>query len=158
MVSRVKKARQPELALNVTLQWPSTPSTPREFSYEDTDSVPPLKVMIDRVMRFRLLDFGDMMVFDEIEGLKGRATSGIKKFVRTVSIKQVGMIVAPDGSVVVRLRAKKWFIPLPASTGTISPDGRMVEGIPEGQPNLLLLEEQLKQPLKVEYVEMRTGS
>src|SRR5262245_4302578 len=67
---------RPELGLNVLIAWPETRDGPSQYSYEDLLATPHLKVTNKRVMSYRLLDFGDMVVFGDIEGLYGRPTTG----------------------------------------------------------------------------------
>lgn len=68
---------RPELALNVCIWWPEDSGRPGKYSYEDLLSKPHLKVTNERVLSYRLMDFGDTTVFDDIKGLRGRPTSGV---------------------------------------------------------------------------------
>src|SRR5688572_10285207 len=67
----------PRRALNVCIWWPKGDRAPGSYSYEDLLSSPQLKVTNERVITYRLLDLGDMVVFNEITGLRGRPTTGI---------------------------------------------------------------------------------
>src|SRR5262245_2283720 len=77
VVERVEPGPAPQLALNVCIWWPEGGDRPGKYSYEDVLSRPQLKVTNERAISYRLLDFGDMTVFDDIRGLKGRPTSGV---------------------------------------------------------------------------------
>jgi len=76
VIREVVKGPAPRLAVDVTISWPAAPGAPSEYSYEDTQSTPHLKVTDKRVITYHLLDYGDMIVLDHIEGLTGRPASG----------------------------------------------------------------------------------
>jgi len=77
VIRRVLQCEAPTLALSVSIGWREERGAPKSYSYEDTLSTPKLKVTNKRLIRYRLLEFGDMVVFDEITGLYGRPTSGV---------------------------------------------------------------------------------
>ena len=76
VIREVIKGPSPRMALDVTISWPAAPGAPSEYSYEDTRSTPQVKVTYKRVITYHLLDYGDMIVFDRMEGLYGRPTTG----------------------------------------------------------------------------------
>ena len=144
----------PELALSVRLFWPDRPGAPKQYSYEDVLSSPHLKVTNERVITYRLLDFGDMIVYDEIDGLRGRPTTGVLAFLfRLIGeghLKESRMAISPDGLQVSRARAEKGFLGV-TQTVTVHPDGRIEKDVPEGRPDLQALEARLKAPLRLRY-------
>src|SRR3989304_2367044 len=50
---------------------------PSFYSYDDTRASPNLRVTQKRLIRYRLLDYGDRIWYAEVEGLHGRPTSGV---------------------------------------------------------------------------------
>lgn len=151
--SEVVEGPAPRLALDVTISWPDAPGVARQYSYDDTLSTPHLKVTNQRVIRYALLDFGDCIVFDEIEGLTGRPTSGalglLFQLIGEGRVVQYRMAVAPSGVVVSRGTARKAFFEI-AATVTVQPDGRSEKDVPP-DPELRALEQRLNRPLKIRY-------
>lgn len=145
---------RPDLGLNVRIEWPEARGGPTEYSYEDTLSTPQLKVTNKRVMSYRLLDFGHMVVFGEIEGLMGRPTTGVLgvlfKVIGEGQVAENRMAVSPDGIQVARARCRKAFFEV-NTTVTVYPDGRTDKDTPPGRPDLAALEARLKQPLRLRY-------
>jgi len=154
VIREVVQGPVPRLALSVTISWPAGPGAPSEFSYEDTLSTPHLKVTCKRVITYRLLDYGDMIVFDRMDGLTGRPTTGALGLLFAVlgegRIVEYRMAVTPDGLQVSRGRARKAFFEV-ATTVTVHPDGRSEKGVPP-DPRLREVERRLSVPLEIRYV------
>jgi hypothetical protein len=154
VIREVVQGPTPRLALDVTISWPAAPGAPSEYSYEDTQSTPHLKVTDKRVITYHLLDYGDMIVLDRMEGLYGRPTTGALGLLFAVigegRIVEYRMVIAPDGRQVSRGRARKAFFEV-ATTLTVHPDGRTEKGVP-ADPTLRALEERLSAPLEIRYV------
>jgi hypothetical protein len=152
VVKAVEPGPPPELALNVCLGWPEASDRPGRYSYEDLLSSPRFKVTNERLLSYRLLDFGDMTVFGDIQGLRGRPTSGVLgllfQLIGEAHVEENRMAVSEDGLQVARARAGKAFFEV-VSTLTVYPDGRTEKDLPPGRPDLALLEARLKQPLKL---------
>jgi hypothetical protein len=152
VIREVLKGPAPSLALDVTISWPETSGASSEYSYEDTQATPHLKVTLKRVITYHLLDYGDMIVFDGMEGLYGRPTTGALGVLFAVlgegRIVEYRMTVTPDGGQVSRGRARKAFFEV-APTLTVHPDGRSEKGVP---PAWRALEERLSAPLEIRYV------
>lgn len=150
----------PDVAANVRLWWPERPGGPKAYSYDDTLSTPHLKVTNQRVLTYRLLDFGDMLVYGEIEGLRGRPTSGVLGFLFRIigegHVTESRMGISADGLQVTRARAEKAFLSV-TQTVTVYPDGRTEKDLPPNRPDLATLEARLKQPLKVRYRPLGAG-
>ena len=148
------EGRRPRIAANVTLWWPKTRGAAKSFSLRDMTSNPQLDVTCKRVVKLRLLDFGDMVVADEVRGLRGRPTSGALGFMFKVigkgRVAWARFILTNDGLQVARIVARKGPIAL-GVTGTVFPDGRISKGIPRGRSDLAPLGPKLKRALKIRY-------
>jgi hypothetical protein len=155
VVRRAGAERPVRLALNVRVGPLPQVSVPPRYSYDDTASTPRLRVTVERVYRYRLLDLGDQVVLDEIEGLYGRPTSGLLGLLfaligegRAVFSR---MAFASDGTQVMVGQARKAFI-VRTATVTIHPNGTAEHGVPAGRSDLAALEARLRAPLGVEYM------
>ena len=157
VIREVKEAPTPELAVNVRIWWKDQPGKPDRYSYQDTLSTPKLKVTNQRVMTYRLVDFGNWVVYDEIEGLTGRPTSGILGFLFRIigegRVLQTRMAISKDGLQINRAIAKKGFMKR-IDTVTVYPDGKMEKDIPAGRPDLLEIAKRITQPLEIDYVKL----
>ena len=146
---------RPELAINVVIWWPQTPGGATKYSYRDTLSTPHLKVTNRRVITYRLLDFGDMVVYDQIDGLTGEPTSGVPGLLFPAigegRVRQSRMAISRDGLQVSLAKVKKAFLRI-LTTVTIYPDGHTEKDVPTDRPDLLALEVRLKQSLKMDYL------
>jgi hypothetical protein len=154
VIREVVKGPAPRLVVDVTISWPATPGAPSEYSYEDTQSTPHLKVTDKRVITYHLLDYGDMIVLDQMEGLYGRPTSGALGLLFSVlgegRIVEYRMVVTPDGLQVSRGRARKAFFEV-ATSLTVRPDGRTEKDVPD-EPRFREIEARLSAPLEIRYV------
>jgi hypothetical protein len=110
------------------------------------------------VITYRLLDFGDMIVYDEIQGLTGRPTSGILGLLfRVIGEGEVSysrITISDDGLQITRARAQKGPIVI-TETVTVQPDGKTEKGLPSGRRDLQALEKKLKRPLRIRYVPIK---
>jgi hypothetical protein len=153
VVREVVKGPAPVLALAVTISWPDRPGAPREYSYEDTLSTPHLKVTVRRVITYHLLDFGDMIAFEDMEGLTGRPTTGalglLFQLIGEGRIVEYRMGIAPSGVTVSRGRARKGFFEV-ATTITVQPDGRSEKGVP-ADPVLRAIATRLERPMEIRF-------
>jgi len=154
VLREVTEGPSPALALNVRIWWPAARDRPTQYSYEDALSTPRLKVTNRRVISYRLLDLGDMVAFQEIEGLLGRPTSGVLgllfKVIGEGRVEENRMAISADGLQIARARAKKAFFEV-VSTVTVYPDGRTEKDLPTGRRDLVGIEARLKRPLKASY-------
>ena len=157
VIREVEEGPMPELAVNVRISWEDGPGKPDRYSYLDTLSTPRFKVTNWQVITYRLLDFGDWAVYDEIEGITGRPMSGVLALLFRVigegRIAHSRMAISEDGIQVSRTRAEKAFMEV-TTTVTVHPDGTMEKDVPASRPDLLELERRLKQPLEIDYVEL----
>ena len=154
IVKLVRNGTYPSLAVNVRTSWPDRPDGTDRFSFIDTVSVPKLKVTNRQEITYRLLVFGDMVMYDEVSGTSGRPLSGVLgalfKLVGDGRIEYYRSVLMDDGLQVVRAKAKKSFFSR-TSTVTIYPDGRAEDGTPPDRPDLAGTEELLKRDRELEY-------
>ena len=141
-------------AAKVTIWWPERSGTPNSYSYEDLLSDPHLKVTNQRTITYRLLELNGMVVYGQIEGLRGRPTSGFLGALFSVigegHLKESRMLVSPDGLQISRTHAEKWAFGV-TQTVTVYPDGRMEQDTPKGRSDLTTLAARLAAPLPVRY-------
>ena len=157
VIHEVEEGPMPELAVNVRIRWADGPGIPDQYSYIDTLSTPTVKVTNRQLITYRLLDFGDWIVYDEIEGITARPESGVLallfRLIGDGLITHSRIAVAKDGIQVSRTRAEKAFMKV-MTTVTIHPDGIIEKDVPDGRADLLELERRIKQPMEIDYVEL----
>jgi hypothetical protein len=154
VVSQVVEGPAPLTALDVTISWPDTPGAPSQFSYRDTLSVPRIDVTDDRVVRFKLLAYEDMLVFDQVSGISVKPLgflSGIFALLGKPDLKQTRLAVSADGWQVIRGQVDVLAGISKTATATIEPGGRGHERLPPDRADLRAMAERLKQPLRVRY-------
>jgi hypothetical protein len=146
---------RPLAAANVWIGWPDAPGARKSYSYDDLFSTPTLRVTCERSLSYRLVDFGDMVLYGDVRGLRGRPTSGalavIFDVIGEASVVENRMAIAGDGTQVSRGSGRKG----PFSTTvtvTLLPSGTANKGIPPGRPDLAAIEERLKRPVKVLFL------
>ncbi len=154
VVAKVSGEQQPELALNVRFWWPDVAGAPSHYSYDDLLSIPRLRVTYRQEIRYRLLDVGGLMVYDEIDGLSGRPTSGLLgllfRIIGEGRITFSRIAVSPDGLQLVYAGTRKGPFKV-TTTVTVQPGGVATKGPPADRPDLLPLEARLRRPLEIEY-------
>jgi hypothetical protein len=154
VIEEVVQGPVPILAANVVISWPRGPGLPDAYTYDDELSNPTLRVKQERIIRYRLVDYGDRLWYAEVSGLGGRPTSGPLGLLFDV-IGEAGVLesrsaFASDGTQVVRGRAKKLFL-VRTATVTVWPDGHAERGVPADRPDLVALETRLEEPLEVRF-------
>ncbi len=158
VIQKIDSGPAPEMAVNVKVFWPAADGAPSHYSFDDTLSTPRLKVTNAREITYRLLDFGGMIVYDDIRGLSGRPTSGVLgllfKVIGEGQVMSSRIAISDDGLQVARAQVRKGPFEVMA-TVTVQPDGRTEKGLPPGRPDLTALEEQLKRPLRIKYAPMK---
>lgn len=155
VIEKVCKGSSPILAVNVIVFWPKTAQCPGKYSFHDTLSTPHLKVTNRRVITYRLLDFGDMIVYDDIHGITGRPTSGVLgvlfRIIGEGRVVQSRIAISSDGLQITHAHAKKGIFSV-KSTVTVYPNGRTEKNVPTDRKDLRALAAQLKQSLKIKYI------
>ena len=138
----------PLFALNVQISWPKSADLPDHFSFEDTTSTPRLRMTSQRVIRFRLLEFDNMIAFDEIEGITGRPVTGVLgalfRVIGDGRIVWSRTSVTEDGTQVTHAKAKKGFFSI-TEIITVHSDGVVEKGLPDNSPEMTALGDRLKQ-------------
>lgn len=154
VLAKVEEGPVPLMALSVRVFWRKAPNSPSEYSYLDTLSVPRLKVTNSREIRFKLVEYEDMLVFDQVTGISGRplgffsvvfAVLGDPDFVHN------RIAISEDQWQVMRGRARGFLGISKTRTATFEPSGRGHEGVPADRPDLRELEERLTAPLRLRY-------
>jgi hypothetical protein len=156
VVEGVLEGPAPRMSLDVMIFWPDSEGAPAEFSYKDTLSVPKMDMYDSRVIRFNLLEYDSMLVFDRVTGISVRPVgflSAVFAVLGKPDLKQTRIAVSRDQWQVVRGRVKVFAGISKTGTATIEPGGRGHEGVPPGRPDLAALAEQMKRPLKLRYGE-----
>jgi hypothetical protein len=141
----------PYLAANVTLFWDSLE---KSFSYKDLESKPPLKIIYERVITYRFLKYKDdnLVVYDQIKGLKGKALKGFLRIFGKAHMIQYRTLAVKDGPqyVLVEVRKFRWLFG-PKIDLTITPDGETLEGVPEKE------KQRLRRKIKIQYEPLKPG-
>ncbi len=153
VVQEVKEGAVPRLALDVTL-FSSDTAGPSEFGYKDTLSVPKVDVYNSRIVRFHMLEYDSLLLFDDVTGISVKPLgflSAVFAVVGRPDLKETRLAVAKDYWQVVRGRVNVMLGISKSGTATIEPEGRGHEGIPRGRADLAALAKQLAQPLEVRY-------
>jgi hypothetical protein len=153
LVTAVEEGPPPRTALDVTIFSADT-AGPREFGYQDTLSVPKVDVFNSRVVRFRMLEYDSLLLFDQVHGVSVRPLgflSAVFAIVGKPDLKQTRLAVSKDFWQVMRGRVK--VLPGISKTGTatIQPDGRGHEGVPRDRADLAALARSMAQPLELRY-------
>jgi hypothetical protein len=157
VIERVEAGPPPLLAANVIMGWPVARGAGDRYSYDDTLAIPDLRVTNDRVITYRLLDYGDVVVFDDIRGLHGRPTEGLLGFLFDLvgegSVRWSRQTLSADGLQVSRARATKGPFGV-ESTITVFPDGRVQKDLPPERTDLLAIERRLLEKRALRYLSL----
>jgi hypothetical protein len=155
VIRRVVRGARPQVAANVKVWWGAREDGLSRYSYADTLSSPHLQVTNHRVITYRLLGIGGVVVYDDVTGVTGRPTSGILgmlfRLIGEGRVVQARMAISDDGVQVSRAVATRGFLGR-TTTVTVFPDGRAENDVPAERPDLQALENQLREPLKIDYV------
>lgn len=156
VVERVLQGPAPIMALDVMIFWPDSAGAPSEFSYKDTLSVPRVEVYDHRVIRFKVLEYDDMVLYDQVTGISVKPIGFLSALFAVFGkpdLKQTRMAVSGDEWEVVRGQVKVFPGISKTGTATIEPGGRGHEGIPADRQDLSAMKERLKRPLELRYGE-----
>jgi hypothetical protein len=156
VVDSVLEGPAPLMTLDVMIFWPDSEGVPDEFSYKDTLAVPKMDMYDSRVIRFKLLEYDSMLVFDRVTGISVRPVgflSAVFAVIGKPDLKQTRIAISRDQWQVVRGQVKVFAGISKTGTATIEPGGRGHEGVPPDRADLGALVEQLKRPLELRYGE-----
>ena len=138
--------REAGSALAVRVSWPEDAGLDNSYTYEDTLSDPDVRIRQARVIRYLLIDFGDVVAYERMSGVSGRPTSGalgaLFSMLGMADIESTRQAIAADGTQVNRTRVRKLF-PFTA-LATVTPDGTARRGVPDGRDDLELLADKLE--------------
>ena len=151
----VKEGPKPTLVVNVLVGWPQGPDEPSEYTYIDSASTPAMQATNERIIRYRLLDFGDMIVQAQVEGIKGRPLGGaigaVMKVIGNGRVVESRFAISDDGLLVTYSEAKKGFIGV-SQTTTTYPDGTIEKDVPEDRADLVAIRDRLEQTIEIEFL------
>lgn len=132
-------------ALAVRIGWPVGPDRAGFYTYSDTSSDPDVMLRQAHDIRYLLLDFGDFVAYEWIDGISGKPTSGglgtLFKLLGMGDLRSTRMAISEDGLQVNRTRVSKLFTF--TALALVQPDGRAERGIPDHRPDLAALEDLL---------------
>jgi hypothetical protein len=154
VVEKVVEGPIPLLALDVTLFWPDTGNAPTEFSYRDTLSHPRVDVYHQRIVRFKLLQYENLLFFDQISGISVRPLgflSAVFAVLGKPDLRQIRVAVSRDQWQVMRGTVNVFAGISKTGIGTIEPGGRGHEGVPHNRADLRAMAEQMNRPLELRY-------
>jgi hypothetical protein len=154
VVEQVVEGPIPLMALDVTLFWPDSGDAPPEFSYRDTLSHPRVNVYHQRIVRFKLLKYEDLLLFDRISGISVRPLgflSAVFAVLGKPDLRQIRVAVSSDQWQVMRGVVNVFAGITRTGTGAIEPGGRGHEGVPHHRADLRAMAEQMKRPLELRY-------
>jgi hypothetical protein len=154
VVEQVVRGPVPLLALDVTLFWPDTGDAPTQFSYRDTLSHPRVNVYHQRIVRFKLLQYENLLFFDQVRGISVRPLgflSAVFAVLGKPDLRQIRVAISRDQWQVMRGTVNVFAGITRTGTGTIEPGGRGHEGIPRGRADLRAMAGQMNRPLELRY-------
>ena len=154
VIDEIVRGPRPRTVANVEIFWADVPGRPTEFSYDDLQSDPTLRVTQKRRIRYRLVDYGDLRWYADVSGLHGRPTSGalglLFKILGEARVVETRSVLSADGLLVVRGRGRKLGLTR-VGTATVWPDGHARKGVPRNRPDLRALVQRLKEPLEIRF-------
>jgi hypothetical protein len=154
VVQEVVEGPAPLAALDVTIFWPDTGDAPPEFSYRDTLSHPQVDVYHQRVVRFKLLQFENLLLLDGIRGISVRPIgflSAVFAVLGKPDLRQTRVAVSADQWQVMRGQVNVFAGISKTGSGTIDPEGRGHEQVPRDRADLLALARRIREPLELRY-------
>lgn len=154
IIKKIVTGRTPVLAMNAIVGWEPGADF---YAFNDTLSSPTLKVRNTNQITYRILDFGNMFMYDDMKGLYGQPTSGflgwLFQFIGEGHVMWSHLTITPTNEEVVRARAKKGPFEI-ESVLTIYPDGHTVKNVPKDRPDLKAYEKLIAEPVEIEYYPM----
>lgn len=140
-------------ALAICTWWPESENDSDQFEYEDTISSPNLLIVNEREVRYYLMRFEQYFMWDEIQGVRGRPTSGWLKgvfwVIGTGKVEWSRMAITAEGSQVVHAHGSKFRIGK-TTTVLIQPDGAGVK-VPKNDSDLAEILAEIERDVEVRY-------
>ncbi len=151
VIGNISDADNLDIAANITLFWDSAK---KSVSYKDLDSKPPLKIIYDRIITYRLIKYRDdnLVVCDQVKGLRGKALKGFLRIFGKAHMIQYRTLPVKNGPqyVLVEVRKFRWLFGS-KTVLTITPDGETLEGVPEK------VKQRLRRKIKIQYEPLKPG-
>jgi len=143
---------EPRQVLSVHVSWPAGPDRPDHYTYHDRLTDPEVRMHQERMITYQLIDFGDFVAYENIEGVRGKPTSGalgaLFKVLGMTRIHSTRFAVTDDNTQLIRSRVSKLLTF--TAHATVTPDGRGRRGIPDDRPELEALADRLDRDLEIE--------
>lgn len=140
--------------LGVRASWPEGPGAADHYTYHDAMAEPSIRLRHERMISYLLIDFGDFVAYENMQGVRGRPTSGalgaLFGLFGMADIRQSRFAVAGDQTQVNWSRVEKLFSFTALST--ITPDGIAERGVPAGRDDLQRLADKLERPIEIEML------
>jgi hypothetical protein len=156
VVALVHRGAAPVTALDVRFYQVGANAT-KGFRYHDSTSVPEVSVFMDPEVRYKLLEFPDMLVLDAVDGIAVRPRgfwSMLFAVFGNARVEQSRMALSADYWQVIVGRGR--FAGFTATrTAVVEPDGKAHTSVPKERKDLAEIERRLKLPLEIRY---RAGS
>ncbi len=153
VVEQVEEGPTPRTSLDITMFLADSTGA-AEFGYKDTLTVPKVDVFNQRVVRTKVLEYDDMLVFDRVSGISVRPIGFLSALFTVVGkpdLKETRLATSDDYWQVVRGRVNVMLGISKTGTATIEPGGRGHEGVPRDRPDLISLARQVRRPIEVRY-------
>jgi hypothetical protein len=154
VVKQIEEGPAPQTSLDITMFLADSSGASAEFGYKDTLTVPKVDVFNQRVVRTKMLEYDDMLVFDQVSGISVRPLGFLSALFTVVGkpdLKETRLATSEDYWQVVRGRVNVMLGISKTGTATIEPGGRGHEGVPRDRPDLVSLAEQVRRPIEVRY-------
>ncbi len=154
VVERIEEGPAPRTSLDITMFLSDSSGGPAEFGYKDTLTVPKVDVFNQRVVRTKMLEYDDMLVFDQVSGISVRPLGFLSALFTVVGkpdLKETRVATSDDYWQVIRGQVNVMLGISRTGTATIEPDGRGHQGVPRDRPDLVSLARQLRRPLELRY-------
>ncbi|UCG76084.1 MAG: hypothetical protein JSV95_01885 [Gemmatimonadota bacterium] len=144
----------PELVVRVRVGWPEGTGKEDKYTFVDTLTSPHIRVTNRQRISYWLLDFGDMIVQDRIEGISARPIGGalgaLFAIIGDGNAVQNRFAITEDGLVVTYAIVRKGPMKVEPLTVTY-PDGTVETEFPAGRDDLQGVANYIMLPLEVEY-------
>lgn len=132
-------------ALAVRVGWPVQSNGADSYRYIDTAAEPDVLLQQARDIRYLLLDFGDFVAYEQVDGISGKPTSGglgaLFLVLGLADLRSSRLAISEDGLQVNRTRVAKLFTF--TAVALVRPDGVATRDLPRDRPDLIALAERL---------------